>query len=125
MRAARVHFSGNVRGWLAIDREIGARVAQRIRAERPQVAFCALTGIDKTSHSQGHSAQVVRDGAATGRVTSARVSERLGKVIGLAWVEPERAEEGKTIAIRIDGVLHEASITLSPFYDREGALLRS
>jgi glycine cleavage system aminomethyltransferase T len=68
---------------------------------------------------------VVRDGAATGRVTSARVSERLGKVIGLAWVEPERAEEGETIAIRIDGVLHDAAITLTPFYDPAGALLRS
>jgi sarcosine oxidase subunit alpha len=70
-------------------------------------------------------AQVVRDGAPVGRVTSARVSERLGKVIGLAWVEPERAEDGKTIAIRIDGVLHDATVTLAPFYDPEGALLRS
>jgi sarcosine oxidase subunit alpha len=70
-------------------------------------------------------AQVVRDGRSAGRVTSARVSERLGHVIGLAWVEPERAEEGATISIRIDGSVHEASVTLAPFYDREGALLRS
>jgi sarcosine oxidase, subunit alpha len=70
-------------------------------------------------------AQVVRDGVPAGRVTSARASERLGKVIGLAWVEPERAEDGKTIAIRIGGVLHEAAVTLAPFYDPEGALLRS
>jgi sarcosine oxidase subunit alpha len=70
-------------------------------------------------------AQVVRDGRPAGRVTSARASERLGKVIGLAWVEPERAEDGKTIAIRINGVLHEATVTLAPFYDAEGALLRS
>jgi sarcosine oxidase subunit alpha len=70
-------------------------------------------------------AQVVRDGVAAGRVTSARVSERLGNVIGLAWVEPERAEDGETIAIRIDGALHDAAVTLAPFYDPEGALLRS
>jgi sarcosine oxidase, subunit alpha len=70
-------------------------------------------------------AQVVRDGVPKGRVTSARASERLGTVIGLAWVEPEYAEEGKTIAIRIDGVLHDAVVTLAPFYDPEGALLRS
>ena len=73
LRAARVHFSGNVRGWLAIDREIGARVAQRIRAEHPQVAFCALTGIDKTSHSQGHNAQIVRDALRTVDETAARI----------------------------------------------------
>jgi sarcosine oxidase, subunit alpha len=70
-------------------------------------------------------AQVVRDGRSAGRVTSARASERVGKVVGLAWVEPDRAEEGASIAIRIDGVLHDATVTLAPFYDPEGALLRS
>jgi hypothetical protein len=61
LRAARTHFSGNVRGWLAIDREIGAEVARRVRADRPRITFCALTGIDKTSHAEGHDAPVVRD----------------------------------------------------------------
>jgi sarcosine oxidase subunit alpha len=70
-------------------------------------------------------AQVVRDGRPAGRVTSARRSERVGTVIGLAWVEPERAEEGARISIRVDGHLHDATVTLSPFYDPEGALLRS
>jgi glycine cleavage system aminomethyltransferase T len=58
-------------------------------------------------------------------VTSARRSERVGTVIGLAWVEPGRAEEGTRISIRVDGRLHDATVTLSPFYDPEGALLRS
>jgi sarcosine oxidase, subunit alpha len=70
-------------------------------------------------------AQVVRDGRIAGRVTSSRVSERLGHTIGLAWVEPERAVDGETISIRIDGRLHDATVTLAPFYDPEGALLRS
>jgi sarcosine oxidase subunit alpha len=70
-------------------------------------------------------AQVVEDGRSTGRVTSARLSERVGSVIGLAYVQPERAAEGETVSIRIDGALHPASITLAPFYDVEGALLRS
>ena len=46
--------------------ELRQRVAQRIRDERPQVAFCALTGIDKTSHAEGHDAPVVRDALRTG-----------------------------------------------------------
>jgi sarcosine oxidase subunit alpha len=70
-------------------------------------------------------AQVVSDGKPAGRVTSARVSERLEKTIGLAWVEPERAEEGATVAIRVAGTLHDALVTLAPFYDPEGTLLRS
>jgi sarcosine oxidase, subunit alpha len=70
-------------------------------------------------------AQVVRDGRIAGRVTSARLSERVGSAIGLAWVEPDRAEEGAEITIRFEGATHPATVTLSPFYDPEGALLRS
>lgn len=60
-RAARTHFSGNVRGWLQIDREIGVQLTRRVLREHPRVVFCALTGIDKTSHSEGHGAPVVLD----------------------------------------------------------------
>jgi sarcosine oxidase subunit alpha len=70
-------------------------------------------------------AQVVRDGRVAGRVTSVRQSERVGTVIGLAWVPPDQADEGTQISIRFDGILHPATVTLSPFYDPEGALLRS
>jgi hypothetical protein len=61
LRAARTHFRGNVRGWLGIDREMGRAVAHRIRRDRPEFVFAAFTGIDKTSHSEGHGAPVVRD----------------------------------------------------------------
>jgi hypothetical protein len=61
IKAGRVHFKGDVRGWLAIDREIGAELVERVRAERPDFVFAALTGVDKTSHAQGHEAPVVRD----------------------------------------------------------------
>jgi sarcosine oxidase, subunit alpha len=71
-------------------------------------------------------AQVVAaDGRPVGRVTSARVSERLGETIGLAWVAPERAAEGEAIEIRVDGVDHPARVALTPFYDPEGTKLRS
>ena len=60
LRAAYTHFRGDVRGWLDIDRSIGSRVAERIRRERPAFTFCALTGIDKTSHAAGHGAPIVQ-----------------------------------------------------------------
>jgi hypothetical protein len=60
-RTARTHFRGNVRGWLAIDRDIGSEVAEQIRSKRPDFVFAALTGIDKTSHSAGHTAPIVED----------------------------------------------------------------
>jgi arylsulfatase A-like enzyme len=60
-RAAATHFRGNVRGWLTIDRKVGEEAARRLRTERVRFAFIALTGIDKTSHAEGHDAQIVRD----------------------------------------------------------------
>ncbi|MEO5580151.1 MAG: alkaline phosphatase family protein [Gemmatimonadaceae bacterium] len=58
-RAARTHFSGNVEGWLAIDRDIAREVTDRIRTSSPDFTFAALTGIDKTSHSGGHASSYV------------------------------------------------------------------
>jgi sarcosine oxidase subunit alpha len=69
--------------------------------------------------------QVVRDGRIAGRVTSALFSERVGSEIGLCWVQPDQAEEGTSISIRFEGNTHPATVTLSPFYDPKGALLRS
>ena len=60
-RAAATHFRGNVRGWLAIDRLVGEEAAHRLRTERVRFAFIALTGIDKTSHAEGHDAPIVGD----------------------------------------------------------------
>ncbi len=61
LRAGWTHFRGNVRGWLAIDRRIGATLAHRIRLDNPEFVFAAFTGIDKSSHSEGHDSQVVVD----------------------------------------------------------------
>src|SRR5689334_1960993 len=58
-RAAITHFTGNVRGWLGIDRDIAEEIARRFRRERPDFTFCALTGIDKTSHAVGHEGALV------------------------------------------------------------------
>lgn len=61
VRAAATHFRGNVRGWLAIDREVGEEAARRLRTRRMRYAFVALTGIDKTSHAEGQDSAIVGD----------------------------------------------------------------
>lgn len=58
-RTSTTHFSGKVRGWLAIDEHIAGQVAEQIRVKRPDYVFAALTGVDKTSHSEGHSGAFV------------------------------------------------------------------
>ena len=69
--------------------------------------------------------QVVVDGVSAGRVTSVRRSEELDKVIGMAIVPLELAEDGTTLDIKIDGTIEQATVTTKPFFDPEGARLRS
>lgn len=62
--AASTHFRGDVGGWLRIDRAVSDEVVRRIRTERPDFVFAALTGVDKTSHAQGHDAAAVSEAIA-------------------------------------------------------------
>lgn len=64
LRAARTHFSGNVAGWLDIDRDVGHEVVRRIHEERPEFVFAAFTGVDKVSHQRGHESSMVLEALA-------------------------------------------------------------
>ncbi|MEO7083717.1 MAG: alkaline phosphatase family protein [Gemmatimonadaceae bacterium] len=61
LRAARTHFSGNVAGWLQIDREVASDVAERVRKDKPDFTFAALMGVDKVSHAHGQDAPLIMD----------------------------------------------------------------
>jgi len=60
-RAARTHFTGNVGGWLQIDRDVADEVVGRVRRDAPEFVFAALTGVDKVSHARGHDSPMVMD----------------------------------------------------------------
>ncbi|MBA2642916.1 MAG: (2Fe-2S)-binding protein, partial [Actinobacteria bacterium] len=70
-------------------------------------------------------AQVVIEGMPVGRVTSARRSEQVGAVIGLAWLPPERTEVGTRFEIRIDRRLRGARVAHGAFFDPAGERMRS
>jgi aminomethyltransferase len=69
--------------------------------------------------------QIVVDGVSAGRVTSVRHSLELDKIIGMAIVPVALAEDGTTLDIKIDGSIEQATVTTKPFFDPEGAHLRS
>jgi sarcosine oxidase subunit alpha len=69
--------------------------------------------------------QIVRDGTSVGRVTSVRWSEELKRIVGMAWVEPDLAEEGAPLEIKVNGGTERAEVRLRPFFDPEGEHLRS
>ncbi len=69
--------------------------------------------------------QVVVDGKSAGRVTSVRSSAELGKVIGLAVVPIELAEEGKSFDVRIGDRLEAMVVHLGAFFDPAGERLKA
>jgi sarcosine oxidase subunit alpha len=112
--------------WIAkLDKdEFVGKWAVELGAERPlRERLVGFTVADGRLPKEG--AQVVADGAVAGRVTSARRSEQVGAIVGLAWVQPESARDDVEIAIRSEGDTIAARVTLSPFYDPEGQRLRS
>jgi sarcosine oxidase subunit alpha len=70
-------------------------------------------------------AQIVIEGMPAGRVTSARRSEAVGKVIGLAWVPAERSRAGTRVEIQVDRLRRGARITHGAFFDPSGERMRS
>jgi sarcosine oxidase subunit alpha len=69
--------------------------------------------------------QIVADGSAAGRVTSARLSPQLGRVIGMAWVRSDLASEDGELRVKMNGNLETARVRLKPFFDPDGERLRS
>ncbi len=70
-------------------------------------------------------AQVVIEGRPGGRVTSARRSEAVGAVIGLAWLPPDRCGDGTRFEIRVDRRRLGARVRHGAFYDPAGERMRA
>ena len=49
----------------------------------------------------------------------------LGGVIGMAWVPAQLAQDGASVTIVDEEDEYEASVVTRPFYDPDGAVLRS
>jgi sarcosine oxidase subunit alpha len=73
----------------------------------------------------GEGAAIVEAGRPVGRVTSAKWSAWLGRVIGLAWVPTAFAHDGATVEVRMNGATARARVVLRPFYDPDGTKVRS
>jgi sarcosine oxidase subunit alpha len=65
------------------------------------------------------------NGSPMGQVTSARYSQKLGQVIGMAWVPAALAKDGARITISDEDKQIEGEVQTKPFYDPDGEILRS
>jgi hypothetical protein len=72
-RAAKTHFSGDVAGWLDVDRDVADLVVEHIRRKRPEFTFAAMVGVDKTSHSVGQPSALTDEALRIVDDTAARI----------------------------------------------------
>jgi sarcosine oxidase subunit alpha len=85
-----------------------------------------LVGFEMENHIvPPEGGQILVGGRPQGRVTSSRWSAEVGKVIGMAWVPADLAEDGTPLSIKVNGGLERAHVRLQPFFDPEGRRLRS
>jgi sarcosine oxidase subunit alpha len=113
-------------GWMVKDDKedfLGLRSLRDLKERGPHERLVGFTAADAWVPPEG--ASVVRDGAWVGRVTSARLSEAVGSVIGLAWVPAEWAADGQTFEVQFGGSHTTATVRTEPFYDPRGERLRS
>jgi sarcosine oxidase subunit alpha len=111
-------------GWaVKIDKPffVGQRSLRAMAAQRrPRlVGFALDPGHGGEVPKENH--LVIRDGRIAGRVTSVAMSETLGRVIGLAYVDPAQAEPGTRFCIRAASGMVWARVVPTPFYDPENA----
>ena len=100
---------------------VGQRSLRVLQARGPRqklvgIELAAAARLPKECHL------IIDKGAIAGRVTSVTYSRALNKAIGLAMLEPELAQLGRDIHIRVDnGDLLPARVAAAPFYDPKNA----
>ncbi len=107
----------------------GKRSLGRLRSTPSRNRLVGFEASGNTPPEEGD--QVVRPGQGPigleiiGRVTSARFSLTLGKVIGLCWLPEGSAAPGTWIQIRSRGEVRSGKVAALPFYDPAGERLRA
>jgi sarcosine oxidase, subunit alpha len=114
--------------WIVkLDKEqdwIGKWALQHFESEPSETALVGFTL--SNGHVPTEGAVVMPwNGSPMGQVTSARYSEQLGQVIGMAWVPAELAKDGARIVISDEDKRMEGEVQTRPFYDPDGEILRS
>ncbi|CAH2601095.1 Sarcosine oxidase alpha subunit [Rhodovastum atsumiense] len=101
---------------------IGKAAMDALEAKPPARRLVGFELTDAAAPGPAENHLVIRGGDIVGRVTSVARSPTLGRVIGLAFVAPDQAEPGSLFQIRGPrGVMIEARVVPTPFYDPDNA----
>ncbi|CAN5304678.1 2Fe-2S iron-sulfur cluster-binding protein [soil metagenome] len=105
------------------DDFVGKLAVEHFEERKPLERLVGFVMEDGVVPAEG--AQIVIEGYPAGRITSARRSEAVGSVIGLAWLPVERAEDGTRFEVRVDRRLLGGRVKSGAFYDVDGKRMRS
>ena len=112
LRGALTHFSGNVAGWIQIDRDVARDVARRTRDDDPEFVFAAFTGVDKVSHARGQDSPMILDALRIVDDTAAEIradAERTGRWEDMSlWVVSDHGHSRVTAHENLAGIVARA-----------------
>jgi hypothetical protein len=112
IRGALTHFTGNVAGWLQIDREVARDVVRRTREDAPEFVFAAFTGVDKVSHARGQDSPMILDALRIVDDAAAEIradAERAGRWEDMSlWVVSDHGHSRVTSHENLAGVVARA-----------------
>jgi sarcosine oxidase subunit alpha len=119
---------GAAMSWIVkLDKEqdwIGKWALERYSEQPAETALVGFTL--ENGHVPTEGAAILPDGdSPMGQVTSARYSQKLGKVICMGWVPAALAKDGASVTISDNGIRIAAEVVTKPFYDPDGEVLRS
>jgi sarcosine oxidase, subunit alpha len=114
--------------WIVkLDKEqdfIGKWALQHYEHEQLETSLVGFTLANGHVPTEG-AVVMPENGGPMGQVTSARFSQQLGRVIGMAWVPAALAKDGARITISDENKRIEGEVQTRPFYDPDGEILRS
>ncbi len=112
LRGALTHFTGNVAGWIQIDRDVAYDVVRRTREDEPEFVFAAFTGVDKVSHARGQDSPMILDALRIVDAAAANIradAERAGRWDDMSlWVVSDHGHSRVTAHENLAGVVAEA-----------------
>ena len=106
------------------DDFVGKWALEHVQARGPREQLVGFEMEDGRVPPEGGQI-VIKERTPVGRITSARWSPELRKVIGMAWVPAELAHDGAEFFVTINGGFDKAHVRLRPFFDPDGERLRS
>jgi 4-methylaminobutanoate oxidase (formaldehyde-forming) len=120
-------YEGGVGFCVKLDKEggfIGREALVEAKENGPRTKLCCLLLQDPRSVALGNE-PVQIDGEIRGRVTTGGYGYTVERSIAYAYLPPEHAEPGTTVAVEIFGSWIEGEVAAEPLYDPKGERIRA